>query len=455
MNRLITVFRNIAFVTVAFLPVFTGCSNELNINNLTGTGTSTSTSTADPGSMLWDTMLGGSNNEEINAVSAANGSGVIIAGSTLSDDIPGCPAYGDKDAWIIRLDDTGNPLWMRTLSGNSRDEAQSILAVSGGYLACGFTTSPDLINNSATQGLEAWIMLLGETGSPQCNTWVGGEKDEIFYNMVHDQNYYGAIVVGTSDSANIPGHPLCGNMGERDFLMAKVRASDCSVQSVTTFGGSGNDRLFAIAKSVTENMYIIAGHSNSSDLAGAPNAGSYDFYAAKVDYDGNIDWQIQSGGSGEDRGYGICVTTDGSIIMAGTSWSSDIQGNTLNGSCDCYVVKMDESGNVLWHRLYGGNNEEWANGIKATAGGSFIITGMTNSTDWGGTSHGDYDMFAISIASDGSTQWISRFGGSQADYGGNIGGSLDNLVIGGSIFSNISGVTRYGGSDAYFIKIEP
>ncbi len=106
-----------------------------------------------------------------------------------------------------------------------------------------------------------------------------------------------------------------------------------------TIGGVGGDFLTAIQQTI-DGSYIAGGYSSSNDADASGNNGSFDFWAVKLDVSGNILWHKMIGGSQDERSRDLQKTADGGYIMAGTTAS------VITGKRDCFVVKLDASGNI-------------------------------------------------------------------------------------------------------------
>lgn len=63
------------------------------------------------------------------------------------------------------------------------------------------------------------------------------------------------------------------------------------------------------------------------------------------------------GGSSVDYLYAIQQTTDGGYILGGTSSSgiSGVKSETNRGRSDYWVIKLDESGDIVWQNTIGGS----------------------------------------------------------------------------------------------------
>src|SRR5690349_8228869 len=72
-----------------------------------------------------------------------------------------------------------------------------------------------------------------------------------------------------------------------------------------------------------------------------------------------LQWQKCIGGSEKDEIHTMVLTTDGGLIMAGLSYSSNGDVGNNYGMSDVLIVKTDLSGNILWRRNYGGSGDDF------------------------------------------------------------------------------------------------
>ncbi len=75
----------------------------------------------------WLQTYGGLRNDEGYGIVQTGDSGFIVAGYTGDTVEPGLPDYhgGFEDAWVLKLDNTGNIVWQKCLGGTHQEEANS------------------------------------------------------------------------------------------------------------------------------------------------------------------------------------------------------------------------------------------------------------------------------------------------------------------------------------------
>src|SRR5690606_36383484 len=162
--------------------------------------------------------------------------------------------------------------------------------------------------------------------------------------------------------------------------------------------------------------YILTGSSESNDGDVSGNHGNFDCWIVRLDNIGNIQWQKSLGGSQEDSSGQIQQTFDGGYIMVGYSRSNngDVSGN--HGHYDYWVVKLDMSGNIQWQKSLGGSGVDMAHSIQQTIDGGYIVAGLSQSNDGDVTgNHGGADYWIVKLDDNGNIDWQKSFGGTGSD----------------------------------------
>ena len=216
------------------------------------------------------------------------------------------------------------------------------------------------------------------------------------------------------------------------------------------------------------------GGYSASDAEGnktAENLGAYDFWVIKIDTNGLIQWQQTYGGTNDDFLYTMLPTADGGFLLGGESTSA-ASGNKTNeniGLYDYWLVKIDENGNKVWDRCYGGIDQDWMLSIQPTVDGDYILAGTSASDNFGGPPVNrtapsfDYeDYWVVKVDANGNPLWDEAFGGNDSDYLSAILPTSDGgYLAGGFSYSPASGNktgTNYGPNsleDYWIVKMDP
>lgn len=194
---------------------------------------------------------------------------------------------------------------------------------------------------------------------------------------------------------------------------------------------------------------------STSGALGETNAGGTDLFLARVDPVGELRWVRQIGASsqaalpggdasGSDSGAALVLDEDGTLLVAGSTWSS--LGEPNAGLADAFVARFTGDGDLLWLTQVG---QDTAATLAPTAGatvfgdasgldlardllldpaGGFWIAGSTTSA-LSEPGAGEYDVFVAHCSDDGRVEWLRQLG-SLSGAVGSYDPWIDNGVVG-------------------------
>lgn len=228
-----------------------------------------------------------------------------------------------------------------------------------------------------------------------------------------------------------------------------------------TWGGN-HAEVTSVMLPLNNNQFLFAGGSYSDPgcFKTSPNYGEHDFAVFVLDDDGNKLWEKTYGGDRSDMIRSGLQLPDGGFIFAGES-QSPISGTKTAphyGVTDIWIVRTDANGNELWQKSYGRQDLEGARKIVATADGGFLIASYSLSINTG-YNYGKSDYQLTKIDAQGNEQWTKLYGGTEQDDLTDLVRSGDgNYFISGTSVSPPSGnktSARVGAEDIWLIKVDP
>jgi len=215
------------------------------------------------------------------------------------------------------------------------------------------------------------------------------------------------------------------------------------------------------------NQYIT-GNFSGTGVFGANSinsAGETDIFIAKLDSTGKFLWAKRAGGAYYDFSNSIISDPNGNLFITGTFAGTATFGAinlTSEGSSDLFVAKLDASGNFLWAKRAGGNNNERGKSITLDNSGNLYVTGDFRDTTMIGQttmiSSGSYDAFIAKLDAGGNYVWAKKIGGNSYDFGRSIiVDKNDNLYVTGDFSSTANfgstTLTSAGESDMFVTKL--
>lgn len=236
------------------------------------------------------------------------------------------------------------------------------------------------------------------------------------------------------------------------------------------FGGtsttcSGEDALFTLL-ATPDGGSLLGGYS-SSDAVGdksQPNwAFGADFWAVKLDAQGNKQWDKRFGGTQIEALMAILPTPDGGYLLGGRSDSGQDgdKSQPSQGGNDYWVVKVDAQGTKQWDKRYGGSGNDFLLAMQPTPDGGYLLGGGSNSGIGGDkteASRGNSDYWVVKIDALGTKLWDHCYGGSGEDYFRCMQATPDGgVLLGGNSFSGQGGdksEASKGALDIWLVKLD-
>ena len=292
------------------------------------------------GNELWSSAFGGTALDLGLSVVQASDGGFVVTGHT--DNL----GAGNGDVYLVKTDASGNIEWSKTFgtvipqSGSYMDHTSD-----GGYILTGY---------SADFGTTIYLIKIDDVGTEQwSNVYSVVNKD--FGNCGHQTSDGGFIISGTRK----------GFTGSQSMIAVKTDSIGDTTWT-REIGGSGNDYGLCIIETYDKGFVMIGSTSSFG-------AGLDDVYLVKLDASGNTLWTKTFGGTQRDEGKDIRQLPDSGFIIIGSNASEG------SGLSDLFILRTDKSGTELWSRTYGGSLNDYGSGLSITSDGGYIFTGRTES----------------------------------------------------------------------------
>lgn len=370
------------------------------------------------------------------------------AGMVLGNIEPGATTDHGGDAFIIKIGPTGDLVWITQLDSSKPeindaqgfDACRSVEVDSLGNVYCGGEAGSDLgETNGSGSSKDAFVVKLASDGSI---TWI---------------RHFGQSTASSSVHINdLSGDEVCNDIALDD---------------------AGN---------------IYCGGSSDGDFAEV-NGGGKDIIVTKLNSNGDILWATQLGGttlsSGESSGNDSCDSLDidnsGNIYCGG--YTEGNLNETLSGTYDAVVVKVDNSGGIDWISQLGAateisRGEDYSEGencgaLSVAKDGNSIYCASETEAGTSDINAGGRDLFAFNIdTSTGVINWVSHLGETHEqnnpgnDYSGNelctskgigaVHGGISDVDANGNFYvacESYSSLveTNSGGLDLFVTKFSP
>lgn len=364
------------------------------------------------GNFVWAKLITGSASyTEVYGLELDNVNNVYIAGN-FDDVVDFDPSAtvnsitppGDVSGYVLKLDNNGNFVWVKTYGTANAYQGVGTLAVSGSgdcYVGGYFINTIDFdpgagVSNLTCVGMQdAYILKLNSSGNFIYVKQISVDNFAILTASDIDANgnyLYAGVFSGTIDldpgaatyTANAP-NSTNGYVGQLDnagnFLLGKTINGDnyCEVNAVKM------DNLQNIlVAGIFNGIYDFNPSSGVNNMTSTN--GFQDAFITKLNSAGSYVWAKQFSGSDDLIMRSMDVDAIGNVYTTGyflgsTDFNPGTAVNMFNvvGPVDAFVSKLDNSGNFVSANQIGGNAEDGGFDIKLK-NNSIYSCGLFNGT---------------------------------------------------------------------------
>lgn len=405
--------------------------------------------------------IGGTKNESAQSITKTSDGGYAILGYVQSTDGDVTNKQNDSfDYWLLKYDQNNILQWQKTYGGSDDDRGRDIIQTSdGGFTILGYSKSNDGDVTENNGFNDFWISKLDASGTISWEKSFGfsGADNGISIIQTNDNGYLltGVLDVSASNGAGNSKSLSSKRHAGGDYWAIKLNASG-EKQWSKFFGGTFTDTPYDIIQT-EDNGYIIVGSSDSDDVDIKGNKGSYDFWVIKISDTGNLIWEKSFGGSETDEARAITKSSDGNYIIVGDTRSTDLDISSNHGAADLWVIKITPTGNLIWEKTFGGSSFDTGRSVSKTQDNGFIISGSSRSTNGDLLNNsGQNDAWIIKIDDNANLKWQKTVGGSDIDFAYDAVELNDKsvIVVGESNSSNIDIPENKGFTDLLIFKIK-
>ncbi len=343
------------------------------------------------GNVIWAKNAGNVGNDFGNAITVGTDGSIYITGyysSTITFGTNTLTAVGSSDVFILKMDSSGNVIWVKSAGGVGPEEASGICVdnsnnvfISGNYRnnTMYFETYP-LVNKGYS---DIFIARYDSNGNVIWAKDVGGYSDDNSTSVTIDAtgnsylsiNYYSQLVTSNSDT-------VANNNSSMAIIKFNINGN--IIWSKTS--GYYNSGWLACAKTdQTGNIYLVGYFVGNHVVFGADTIQNTNtnanIFIVKYDMNGNVIWTKGFGNTGIDHGSFVTTDSFNNLFIGGFFTGTSIVfdsfslTNTANGSPDIFITKLDSLGNVTWAKSAASQGDDYLNSIGVDILGNIFTTG--------------------------------------------------------------------------------
>ena len=385
-------------------------------------------------------ILGGSNDEQINAIALQQQGtqvSLYLTGQTNSPNFPipsgvapsglypVLPGGRPQAAFVakVQLDQPNNPLVFAGYWGGSGvDAGKAIdLDAAGNIYVAGETASGDLPTRNALypsypRGKSVFVLKLDPAAQfVHYASYFGGSGNDDVVSMkvikalngIYDGTVFLSGFTASRDFPTTTGTFQPANPGGTSGFVARIGPQGTELVFATYLGGSRNDVITDMVLGPPQDPHLfISGYTNSENFPVTSAlypalAGNNDAFVAKLDQYGRfVHFATYLGGNADDRAHAIAIdqardTGLHYIYVGGQTQSHNfpthhaIEGHSYLRAADArsrdgFIAKLDPRGlDLLYASFFGGIRDDavWALATRANARRQVFIAGSTTARD--------------------------------------------------------------------------
>lgn len=460
-----------------------------------------------PGGRVWVTRFGDAEFQEANGVAFDAKGNALVTGSfagTLDAGGDLLESKDKKDAFVLKLDPAGNPLYSKSFGGRGYQYGVRVAADSSGNAVvagrfngvidfCGnVLTSEDskdtdgsTSNDEGKDDIDTDIFLakLDPNGNCLWSAAFGGVSDQSASGLAVGADGLIYVTGSFKDSVDFGGNcKLIKSEADSDiFFAAFSPAGKCQWTRQQDFGGADTGRDIAVDSS---GRAWAIGTCTQGNIAPCDTFGGLNVLLTRVDGGDLATWVF--GGPKDQIGYGVGVVGESAVVMAGQAETSLDVGLTpalmADSGGDMFIASLDTDGNGQldagsgWADAFGDSGQQAATAITVSPSQLVAVAGAYDGTvDFGtnnplpkvaagsGTGARPSNAFVAAFNSNGQRLWSRAFGdGKSTTSAAAVAADADgNLIMAGSLGGSTTcgddegggTLTTAGSSDVFLAKL--
>lgn len=365
---------------------------------------------------------------------------------------------------------TGKARWSAKLGGPGKESGRAVAIDEQGNVAVTghFSSDADFGDGKkrAAQAVDVYVSKYGPDGKHLWTTTFGGKGEDIGHGIVFDGSGNIVVVGQFAGEVKVGDFPLIAEGSDDAFFVSFNEAG--TARWAHRFGGLKSESAYDVAARPNGGFVVTGSFEGSVSAPKGPmkSLGNEDIFVLELDDKGGLRWIKQFGDRNNDFGRRVALDDTGRIVILGEFGGSVSFGAdklTSQGNQDLVVLTLDERGEPLWSKRFGGAFNELGLGLSVDPAGNIALTGsFDNEITFGGdklASQGESDIFLAKLSPDGSHIWSTAFGGAREDIGYGLGmDKYGNITLGGWFWGEVDfgggSLTAKGqNKDAFLLKV--
>ncbi len=325
------------------------------------------------GNYLWAKSVGGTDYDFGISIKTDDSGNVYTTGNFLDTvDFDPCAAtysitsMGTYDIFILKLDSSGNYIWVKTFGGQEPQSVSSIDVDASGnvyttgyfYTSADFDPGPNVFYLISEGENDVFVSKLDSMGNFIWAKQFGNYDEDEGLSIATDNsgNVYttGTFKVTVDFDPGQGGYNLIST-GSEDIFISKLDSTGSFIWA-KSFGNISVEKGLDITLDNSGNVYAVGQFTGTVDFDPGPGVfnlnsnGDYDLFICKLTSSGNLVWAKSMGALGVDLGGSIAVDDLNNVYTTGYFQSTvdfdpgpGVHNLTASGMGDVFILKLSNS----------------------------------------------------------------------------------------------------------------
>jgi hypothetical protein len=364
------------------------------------------------GNLIWARAFGGVDYDYGISIATDESGNVYFAGAFVGtvDFDPGAgtnelTSVGVIDIVLLRFDADGNLSWAKSIGGDGINFVQSMVLnqdANGGICATGryngttdFDPDPSNETNLTAQDFDIFTFKVDAAGNLVWARSFGSPGFDVGYAVAVDPTGSGDVYTTGSFRGTVDFDPDSAGVfnlvctGNQCLFLYKLDVNGDFVWAKAIRGPNNAYGKGLALDPHSGDVYITGLFNGKVDFDPGTEiffitGNGYDLFVTKLNVAGDFLWTKSFGAEGFDFGSSIAIDPGGSGDVYTLGYYSgtvdfdpgiDEFNQTSNGGDDSFISKLDESGNFLWAKSFGGELGDYGGSIMSDQSGQVYVSG--------------------------------------------------------------------------------
>lgn len=310
------------------------------------------------GIIQWVNVYGSPDFDEPPPFVAVDSLGIVYLaggfGKTATFGTKTITSQGDNDMFVAKISAMGDVTWVKRAGSTKSDQATDVAVSPNGdrvYVVGNFSGSVNfggltsLESYAGTQDMVVWA--LSADGGFQWTSRIGYQGKDNGINCFADETGRLLVTGGMMQTTTFGADKSLVANGEfePDVFVARYTKTG-NIDLLNRFGGTFKDVGHGIVSNRNGSIYVTGEFDSTSKMGTTVlmSSGGMDMFVMRLWPNGEAEWARSAGGTYDDVGNGVAISTDGVPYVVGTfdteAWFSNwhIQGERFS---DAFVAALE------------------------------------------------------------------------------------------------------------------